>query len=193
MNWLDIAILVLVVGSGVSAFRKGFSRELVGLGAAIVGLVLGSWFYGTAGSYVLSYVSSKAIANLLGFLAVFCAVLLAGSVIGRLMKGVLSAVGLSVFDRLAGAGFGLLRGALLAIVLVMAMMAFSPGDSPPRAVVRSAFSPYVLDAAGICASIAPFELNEGFRDNYRQVKAVWRRAVEDRLTALPLTERIDSK
>jgi membrane protein required for colicin V production len=189
MNWLDIVILVLVAGSAVSAFRKGFSRELVGLGAALAGIVLGSWFYGTAGSYLLPYMSSRAIANFLGFLLVFGGVLLLGSLAGRILHGVLKAVGLSIFDRVLGVGFGLVRGALLAVALVMAMMAFSPGAGPPHAVVRSSFSPYVLDAAGVCASIAPFELKEGFRENYRQVKATWRQAVREHIPSLPLKGR----
>lgn len=173
MNWLDVVLLILVAGSAVSAFRKGFSRELVGFGAAIVGLVLGSWFYGTAGSYVLPYLSSRAIANFLGFTAIFVAVMLLGGFIGWVLNRVLKAVGLSLFDRVLGAGFGVVRGMLLAIALVMSMMAFSPGPRAPDAVVRSSLSPYVLDAAGLFASLAPFELKEGFRKNYKQVKTAW--------------------
>ncbi|HWQ53604.1 MAG TPA: CvpA family protein [Bryobacteraceae bacterium] len=173
MNWLDVVLLILVLGSVVSAFRKGFSRELVGFGAAIVGLVLGSWFYGTAGSYLLDLVSSRVLANFIGFVLVFGGVLLAGTLIGRILNYFIKAVGLSIFDRLLGAGFGLLRGALLAIALVMAMMAFSSGGKAPSAVLRSRLSPYVLDAAGVCASMAPFELKQGFRSSYKQAKAVW--------------------
>lgn len=172
MNWLDAVLLILLLGSAVSAFRKGFSRELVGLGAAIVGLVLGTWFYGTAGSYLLDFVSSRLLANFIGFVLVFGSVLLAGSLIGRILNYFVKAVGLSIFDRLLGAGFGLLRGTLLAIALVMAMMAFSSSGAP-RAVVHSRLAPYVLDAAGVCASMAPFELKQGFRSSYKQAKAAW--------------------
>lgn len=181
MNWLDAVLLILLAGSAVSAFRNGFSRELVGFGAAIAGLVLGSWFYGTAGSYVLPYLSSRAVANFLGFAAIFIAMMLLGSLAGWVLNRLLRAVGLSLVDRLLGAGFGIVRGMLLAIVLVMAMMAFTPGPAPPGAVVRSSLSPYVLDAAGLAASLAPYELKEGFRNNYRQVKTAWNGTLKNRL------------
>lgn len=188
MNWLDIVLLILVAGSAISAFRKGFSRELVGFGAVIVGLVLGSWFYGTAGSFLLPYLSSRAVANFIGFILVFGGVLVLGSLAGRAMQRFMKSVGLSVFDRLLGVGFGVVRGLLVAIVLVMAMMAFSPDRRPPRAVLDSRLSPYVVDAAGVCASMAPFELKEGFRNSHKQVKAVWRGRVKEGLFKLPRPE-----
>ena len=32
MNWLDVALVILLVGSVASAFSKGFVRESIGLG-----------------------------------------------------------------------------------------------------------------------------------------------------------------
>jgi hypothetical protein len=58
----------------VQSFRKGFSREIVGLAAAFAALVLGMWFYGLAGSFVAPYVGSQRAANLIGFLLVVFAV-----------------------------------------------------------------------------------------------------------------------
>jgi membrane protein required for colicin V production len=193
MNWLDVVLLILVAGSAISAFCKGFSRELVGVGAVIVGLLLGLWFYGTAGSFLLPYLSSRAVANFIGFILVFCGVLLVGSLAGRVMQRFMKTVGLSAFDRLLGACFGLVRGVLLAVVFVMAMMAFSPDRRAPRAVLDSRLSPYVVDAAGVCASMAPFELKEGFRSSHKQVKAFWHEKVKKGLSKLPRPEIEGSK
>lgn len=185
MNWLDIVLLVLAAGSVISAFMKGFTRELVGLGAAVTGLLVASWFYGTAAGYLMPYVSSKAVANLLGFLAVFCVMVLLGALLGRLLRGVMKVAGLSFFDRLAGAAFGFARAVLLAVAVVLAVMAFSGGRKPPQALVKSRLAPYVMDAARACAAMAPYELREGFRSSYAEVKSLWNEALKKGIRALP--------
>ena len=46
MNWLDVALVILLVGSVASAFSKGFVRESIGLAAACV-LLVASYAHGT--------------------------------------------------------------------------------------------------------------------------------------------------
>lgn len=173
MNWLDIVLLILVVGSVVSAFAKGLTRELVGFVTVIAALVVSIWFYGTVGGYLLPYVKSRSVANLCGFLIAFFGIMLIGGLVGQIMKRIMKVAGLSFFDRALGAIFGLVRGVLVSIALVMAAMAFTPGDGAPRAVVESRLAPYVIDAARGCAAIAPYELRQGFRRSYEEVKGIW--------------------
>ena len=71
MNWLDWILLLVIAGSIIASFRTGFSRELIGLISMVVALFCGLWFYGSAGAFLLPYVSSKEIAYLCGFLIVF--------------------------------------------------------------------------------------------------------------------------
>lgn len=184
MNWLDIVLLLVAGVSVISAFMKGFTRELVGFVAAIAALLLGSWFYGTAAGYLMPYVSSKRLANLLGFLVVFGLVILLGAIVARLLRTVMKVAGLSFVDRVLGAGFGFVRAVLVAIALLMAVMAFSPKGQPPRAVVQSHLAPYVMDAARVCTAMAPYELREGFRSTYDEVRALWKGALK-KIPALP--------
>ncbi len=189
MNWLDIVLAAILLASGVSGFRRGLTRQIIGLVAGIAALVLGIWFYGTAGSYLLPYVSSRTVANAGGFAVVFCGVLLLGAVVSYLTGRFLAVTGLSVVDHLLGAGFGLLRGLLFAVAIVMGAMAFAHGDQAPDAIVKSRIAPYVVDAARLCADIAPHELKEGFRKTYGQVKAAWSTALEKGLRTLPNGEK----
>ena len=86
--------------------------------------------------------------------------------------------GLSLFDHALGAGFGLIRGALIALALVTGIMAFAPAGRPPDAIVNSRVAPYVVNAAKVIAALAPYELKEGFRKTYAQVKSAWQNAVQ---------------
>jgi membrane protein required for colicin V production len=189
MNWLDIIVLLIVAASVFTSFRKGLSREVIGLVSVVLALLLGIWFYGTAAAFIQPHVSSRTAANLGGFLVVFAGVLLLGHLVSYVVGRFLRVTGLSIVDHLLGAGFGMVRGALVAVALLMAIMAFRDGDRPPAAVVNSRLAPYVAGAAQLFANVAPHELKEGFRKTYGEVKSAWRTTVEEHLHGGPRAEK----
>lgn len=176
MNWLDILLLVVLFLSTLVAARRGFSAEVIGLAAAIFGLVLGVWFYGLAGSFLLPYVSSPKIADFIGFFIVFLGILLFGALVRIIVHRFVRTVGLSWFDRFLGAVFGLARGVLLGIAIITALVAFAPAvaaDSAPPAVAHSRISPYMVEASSFLVALAPRELKDSFNNHYEQLKSFW--------------------
>src|SRR5262245_44554429 len=99
MNWLDIVLGAILAGSTISGFVKGFARTVIGITATVLAFVLALWFYPAAGSIFSDYVSSRAVANFLGFLVVSALVILAGALLGRLLAMVFKWAGLSWLDR----------------------------------------------------------------------------------------------
>ncbi|MFN7995589.1 MAG: CvpA family protein [Bryobacteraceae bacterium] len=190
MNWLDVVLLILLLGSIVTSFSAGLTREVVGLVSLVAALILSIWFYGTAGAILLPYVSSPGIAHFCGFLMVFCGVLIAGSLAGRALGKLLKVAGLSFVDRVLGAGFGVVRGLLISIALILALLAFAPGPSPPNSVVHSKVAPYVIDAARLLSAVAPHELKDGFRKSYGQVKTIWGDALKKGIREVPETGKM---
>ncbi|MBZ5622461.1 MAG: CvpA family protein [Acidobacteriia bacterium] len=191
MNWLDAVLLVILAVSVLTSFRKGLSREVIGLAAVVLALLFGIWFYGPVGSLVLPYLSSRSAANFAGFILVFFGVVLLGSVVSYVVGRFLRVTGLSIFDHALGAVFGVVRGTLIAVALIMGIMAFSPGDKPPESVVNSRMAPYEVDAARVIVSMAPHELREGFRKTYAQVKTAWDHALEKGIRSVPNREKGD--
>jgi membrane protein required for colicin V production len=173
MNWLDVVLGLILIASVVAAFRKGFTREVIELLSLVLGFVLGLWFYGWAGGFLAPYLSSRQAANFAGFILVFIGVLLAGALVSFVVGKFLKVTGLSFFDHFLGAGFGVLRAALIAVVLVSGLMAFSHGETPPASVANSRLAPYLVGAANVAADVAPHEFKEGFRKAYGQVKQAW--------------------
>ncbi|MCS6954715.1 MAG: CvpA family protein, partial [Bryobacterales bacterium] len=153
MNWLDIALAVILILCVIEGFAKGFAKVGIGFMAAVAGLLAGLWFYGVAGSFLRPYVSHKGFANFAGFLIILALVTVLGGVVGFLLGMLFKWTGLSWLDRLLGGVFGVLRAGVFAIGLVLALMAFAP-QPPPRAVVNSRFAPYVTDVAQFCAGLA---------------------------------------
>ncbi|MCC6294895.1 MAG: CvpA family protein [Bryobacterales bacterium] len=184
MNWLDVVLGFVLAGSVAAGLARGFIRVAIGFGAAIVGLLCGLWLYGTAGSFFLDYVSSRAVANFIGFTLVFLAILLGGTLIGKLLAIIFKWAGLSWLDRLAGGVFGLVRGVLIGTVIVLAVMAFTL-KPPPKAVLDSRLAPYVVDAAHVMAMMAPRELREGFAHSYEQAKKAWEDTIKRGPVKLP--------
>lgn len=150
----------------------GFARVAVGSIAAVLGIFCAFWFYGIAASYVVDYVASRAVANLIGFFAIFLGVVLAGAIVGRILAKFLKWVGMSWFDRLLGGAFGFARGALVAVALVTVLMAFAPSPAP-RSVVDSKLMPYVATASGALAVLTPHEIRDGFWATKEGAQKMW--------------------
>jgi membrane protein required for colicin V production len=169
MNWLDYLLIVILGFSALQSFRRGFTREIISLIATIAALVLAMWFYGRAASWVKPWIASDRGADFAGFLIVVLGVLAAGAIVGFIVSKFVRAVGLSFFDRLLGAGFGLLRGSLIAIALLTAYVAFGPRSGSatvPSAVLNSQIAPYLLKASSVLVDAAPAELERSFREVY---------------------------
>lgn len=172
MSLLDIVLIAIVGGSVVSGFMAGFARAGIGLLAAITGVIFGFWFYGIPAAWIHKLISSVALSNLVGFLIVFCACTVVGGLIGNLLAKLLKWTGLSWLDRLMGAGFGLVRGALAAVAFVSVLMAFTPRPVPAW-MTESALLPYAIDGSNIVASLAPRALKDPVRDTIREVRQAW--------------------
>src|SRR5579872_6225553 len=189
MNWLDVVLLLILGASVVTSFRKGLTREVIGLASVVLALILGIELYGMAGSLLAPYLNSAATANFCGFVIVFLGVLLLGAVVSHVLGRFLRVTGLSIVDHALGAGFGAVRGVLIAVALIMAIMAFSPSSRPPESVVESRTAPYVVDAARIVAAAAPYDLKEGFRKTYAEVKTIWGRTIDKGIHTVPNLEK----
>jgi membrane protein required for colicin V production len=181
VNWLDYLLIAIQAFSALQSLRRGFTREVIGMCAAIAALVLGMWFYGTAGALIRPSVSSDRAANFLGFVAVVIAVLIAGAIVGAIVRRFVKAIGLSFFDRLLGAAFGLVRGAIVCIALLTAYIAFGHGadaKTAPSGVVHSQIAPYLMEVSSVLVNAAPTELKRSFLEEYDEVKSEIRKLAQ---------------
>jgi membrane protein required for colicin V production len=174
LTWLDIALIAVLFVSTIRSFLNGFSREIIGLAAALLALMFGMWFYRLAGLYLVPFAGSPRIANLAGFLLVVFLVLVCGAVAKRIVGRFVHTIGLSFFDRLLGAAFGFFRGFLVAVALLTAWIAFgSHGevDAAPAAVLHSRIAPYLLKSSRFFVAVAPMDLKQTFRTQYSRIES----------------------
>lgn len=171
-NWLDLAILAMLISSVVSGLMRGFSRTIVGFAASVIAILASIWFYGTAAAMLRPYVAHASLANFAGFGMIFVTVTIIGAIVSRILEKMLKWAGLKWLDRLMGAGLGAVRAGVVAAAMVMGLCAFSR-NPPPSAVAQSRLAPYALEIANLLTALAPPELRKGFDESYAKVKKLW--------------------
>ena len=172
MTVLDLLLALAILSSIITGFMGGFARVGVGFCAVLAGLLFGFWFYGIPGAWINSYFHAETASNLLGFLLIFIFFIALGSAVGFALSRLFRWTGLSFLDHLLGAGFGLLRGGLVAIALVSVLLAFSPRPLPGW-IVNSRLLPYVTGSADAAAAHAPNSVKQAYRDTLAEIRKLW--------------------
>jgi membrane protein required for colicin V production len=171
MNWFDVLLIGILVASVAHGFARGFIRIGIGFIATVLGFLLASWFYGTAGSFLTPAIHSPVIANIAGFGIVFAGVMVLGAIVSAVLARMLRLVGLGMADRAGGAALGAVRGVLFCVIVIVGILAFSPRR--PTAVAESHFAPYLAETAQSMANLTPYEIRNGVRRQYEDLKRVW--------------------
>ena len=118
LNILDLIVIIILTGSLLLGIIRGLIREILGLIAWVVSFWLG-WKYGTSvGDYLVVWVKYEQISNYLGLGLVFLASLFSLTIVSKVLHSQFRVSGLTVMNRLLGAGFGLTRGLVFATLLL---------------------------------------------------------------------------
>lgn len=124
MTALDMALLLLMGGMAVTGFMRGFVQEVLSLLAWGVAVIAVRLFLAPVTDLAGLWIGAGAAASLLSFVGLFALTFVAGKfVAGRVGDGVRSSL-IGPVDRVLGAGFGALKGL---VVATLAFLAFSLG------------------------------------------------------------------
>jgi len=155
-DWIILALIVLNV---VSAAIQGFFTEALNMAGLIVGYIVAAWQYQRLADWLETFLKNDWLAEILGFLIIFFAIVLAFAVVGRIARWVMKEAGLSGFDRFLGGVLGLLKGGLMVAVILMGMTAFTPTSNMLK---DSQLAPYFLVAGRAAIWLAPTALRARF-------------------------------
>lgn len=169
-NAFDVVVAILIVYSVVQGILRGVTRQVISLGALVVGLLLAGWYYQRAATLLLPYVRHWELAAFLGFIVIFIAVKLVGAAVGYLVGKVISAADLKWFDRVIGGAFGFLKGFLLSSVLFLGLLAF---PFQLAWVNNSTTAPYLIDGAKLIAAVTPPEVKVRFEEGMDRLRKIW--------------------
>jgi membrane protein required for colicin V production len=119
MTVVDIAVLAIVGFSIALGVLRGLVREVLALVAWVAAFLLSNFLAPEAARLLPRGMGSEEIRMLVSYVVVFIIVLVALSVLAVLASKLVKVVGLGASDRVVGGVFGLARGVLVVMILVL--------------------------------------------------------------------------
>jgi membrane protein required for colicin V production len=119
MTAFDYAVIGVIAASLLLGWWRGVVGEVLALAAWVAAFIAAKLFAATVAVWLPERVVGQEIRLIVAWVVVIVGVLLLFAIARYLIKLLLKAVGLGWLDRLLGASFGILRGLLIVLVIVM--------------------------------------------------------------------------
>jgi membrane protein required for colicin V production len=147
VNRIDVVLTIVLVLFALRGFWRGFSREFFGFVGLIGGLVVAAASYAAAVAYLPAAVPER-IRPIVAFALVFFAVDVLANVVGALLHRLLGILFLSPVNRVAGAVFGVAKGAAMTMIVLLLIRAYAPAPGFVNELERSSIAGRLLGLAG---------------------------------------------
>jgi len=177
VNGFDIALLVLLGVLVILGLIKGLARLLIGIAALLAAFVLAAQFHADLATRLTWLDLSVNVERLIAYLMIFFGTMIVGGLVAWLARKLLKAAMLGWADRLAGGAVGLLAAVLVAALLVLPLVAYSPFGE--RALRDSTLAPYVTAVADVARTLVPRELSDSYNERIENLKRYWRERWRD--------------
>jgi len=157
MTSFDYVVLAIVGLSIIVSVWRGAVREVLALTAWVIAFLCAQAYAPALSEHLPASLENQALRMLVGFLVVFVVVLALATIAAMLLSKLVRAAGLGPIDRALGAIFGLLRGMLIVVTLVLVGGLTA---APRHPAWRDAMlSPPLEAAAAVVKTVLPAELS----------------------------------
>jgi membrane protein required for colicin V production len=130
MIWADWFLLAALVISVLIGVLRGFTREVLGLLSWILAVAGALLFAPHTLVHLEPHIATPSIRIAASYAIVFFAVLVLGAIVTSIVSMLVRKSPLSGVDRMVGGGFGAVRGALIAVLLVW-VVGLTPARQDP--------------------------------------------------------------
>jgi membrane protein required for colicin V production len=151
MTVVDYAALAIVGLSALISVWRGAVREVLALAAWFAAFMAAQAYAPVAALYLPDSIENPALRLLAGFVCIFVLVLVLTTLVAAAISALVKSAGLGPLDRGLGAIFGVARGMLVVIILVLLCGLTTFPRTPPW---RDAMLSPALEAAAV--SVKPF-------------------------------------
>jgi len=150
MNVVDVAIIAVLGILALAGFKFGFLGPLSRIGGIVIGVFIALQSHSQLAPLLADFIEDDSMRRIVAFGVIVVASFIVARFVAKVIKGTLSALSLGFVDRFAGAGVGLIFGA----VILGTGLYLAAGTGPVRSMVSaSALAPTVTQASIIGASL----------------------------------------
>lgn len=174
MNILDIIICIIVGYCFIRGLFRGIIKEFASIAGVFVGFYAAYTYYPVMADKLSFLIPSARYQNIVGFLLIFCIVLVAAGFLGILIRYVITTAFSVWIDRLSGSLFGIIRGVLIVAIILMVLTAFLPKKAP--IIKKSLLAPYIIRVSNELVEIASSDfsdLYDYFKENVEELEDAW--------------------
>ncbi len=142
INLLDIILLIPLLWFGYNGYKKGLIIEIASLAAFVLGLYFAFYFSDFTAGYLKQFfnIQPRYMAAV-SFIATFIGVVVVVLALAKILEKFINILMLGFLNKLGGAVFGMLKGALFLSIIILIINYFDPGHSiiKPQAAQQSIF------------------------------------------------------
>lgn len=119
MTWLDYTVLAVLIVSIAWGIWRGLVREVISVFGWVIAFLAANLFAGPLGEVMPQSIPTPELRLAAAFVAIFIGSLIVTTLVGLLLSKAVHAVGLASLDRVLGAVFGIVRGALIVVAATL--------------------------------------------------------------------------
>jgi membrane protein required for colicin V production len=150
MNTFDIVISILLLYGGWKGFKRGLVFEIAMLLGLVIGIYAAFKFSDLIFSFVQKFLSDNGyLIHIISFLVVFGVIVLTFILFAKIIESVLKVTALNIFNKIAGALFGVLKFSLVISVLLLLFLPLQKKINaiPQKVLNESVLYPYILNVS----------------------------------------------
>ncbi|MGQ9424709.1 CvpA family protein [Gilvimarinus sp. F26214L] len=128
MNWADLTILGILFVSSLISIRRGFVKEALSLAGWAAAFIIAMLFSGSLATLFANSIESPSVREMVAFAILFATTLVVAAMANYLIAEVVRMTGLSGTDRTFGMIFGLVRGLIVVMAIILLVPPIIPLD-----------------------------------------------------------------
>ncbi len=176
MNLLDWIFIIIIAASSIYGLFKGLIKEVVSILAVIIGLIGGSRLYETLAPVLKHFGLNDQVSSVLSFFILFVLIFIAVTLAGRIIHKFVKAIFLGWLNRLAGVGFGFIRGVVISSIIIIVLTITLSEESPMLA--RSKLTPQIMNISKVLLSLVPEDLQKRFMEQEKKLREFWEKKLK---------------
>lgn len=128
MNWADWVIVAILVVSSLISLKRGFVKEALSLVNWMIAFLVAMAFRDELSGLITPYIATPSLRDMVAFASLFAATLIVGAMVNNLISELVRITGLGGTDKTFGMIFGLLRGFIIIMAVILWVPAIIPID-----------------------------------------------------------------